>query len=94
MDIIKDHRPCIILDLDETIVHTQECEDTGALNIYFRPGLKIFLTELSESFNFMVYTAGGSTYADIVVGKIHELCEKVVIKHYLSSENMAERVID
>jgi RNA polymerase II subunit A small phosphatase-like protein len=74
-------RVTLVLDLDETLVHSNfeplagaDCilpvdVDGELLHIYAcaRPGLREFLLEMSELFEVIVYTAGLDTYARAIM---------------------------
>ena len=71
----------LILDLDETLVHSSFTPipnpditlpiqvETMVYNVYIliRPGVKYFLKEMSRIFNIVLYTASLSKYADPLV---------------------------
>lgn len=71
----------LILDLDETLVHSSFTPipnpditlpiqvETMIYNVYIliRPGVKYFLKEMSRIFNIVLYTASLSKYADPLV---------------------------
>lgn len=56
----------LVLDLDETLLHYMESNNTGAtegiLNI--RPGAEDFLLTLSQHFEIVIFTAAMQDYAD------------------------------
>jgi hypothetical protein len=49
------HPYCLILDLDETLVHYYENGGEGRFNT--RPGVDKFLTEMSEIYEIVIFTA-------------------------------------
>lgn len=52
----------LVLDLDETLIHYQESDDeSGYVNI--RPHTALFLQEMSQHFNLVVFTAAQESYA-------------------------------
>lgn len=54
----------IVLDLDETLFHTDKSE------VHFRPKVTDFLVCLNKYFYLVVYTAALKTYADKILDKI------------------------
>ena len=56
----------LVLDLDETLVHS--IEETG--NTFLRPGLKEFLEKLSPFYEIIIFTAGVKDYADNLLNQI------------------------
>lgn len=46
---------CLVLDLDETLVHYYETNGEGAFRI--RPGCEKFLKEMSELYEVVIFTA-------------------------------------
>ena len=84
-------RLTLLLDLDETLMHYS---DDNNINEHFeapeepiffvRPGLNLFLTELSQSFELVLYTAASLDYANYFMKKIDR---HKTIKHYLTREH-------
>ena len=74
-------RPLVVLDLDETLVHTrlvlgtpQETPDHyffgdnyNCYVVVLRPHLRRFLKEVSDNYDIGIWTAGGTEYAQFVV---------------------------
>lgn len=67
----SDKEYTLVLDLDETLIHfadEEENEDDEEEMFYMiRPGLNKFLTELSNYYEIVIYTAGLQEYADWIV---------------------------
>ena len=61
---------CLVLDLDETISHSLKLN----FGYYFllRPGVKEFLTELSEFYEIIIFTSSPKIYADSIIDKIDQ----------------------
>ena len=59
---------CLVLDIDETIVHTMNLP----FGNYFllRPGVINFLEELSKLFEIVIFTCSPKNYADNILNKI------------------------
>merc|ERR1711904_149794 len=51
----------IVLDLDETLLHTK------GVNIFYRPYVKKFISFIHKYFYLVVYTAALKTYADNIL---------------------------
>ncbi|MBW0462267.1 hypothetical protein O181_001982 [Austropuccinia psidii MF-1] len=98
LDTIHQGRKCLVLDLDETLVHSSfkmipqsdfivpvEIENT-IHNVYVikRPGVDQFMKKMGEIYEIVVFTASLSKYADPVLDKldIHR-----VVKHRLFRES-------
>jgi len=74
----------LVLDLDETLVHTSTRKLSGSIEckvkfktgseirywVKFRPFLNEFLQELDKYYNIIIFTASLSEYADAVLGLI------------------------
>lgn len=71
-------RPLLLLDLDETLIHSSTKELTGLkvvarvgdLNFYARPHLETFLKTVEPLYQLGVWTAASADYASIVVSAI------------------------
>ena len=50
------NRYTLVMDLDETLLHYEEVEDTGFL--YVRPDAETFLQKMSQFYDVVVFTAG------------------------------------
>lgn len=57
----------MVLDLDETLIHYDEEEET----LDFRPGVHEFIIEMAKSFEVVIFTAGMQDYADMVIDVLH-----------------------
>ena len=89
----------LVLDLDETLIHyvdgnhhsgedadvsleAEQNEDDSCF--YIRPGLNKFLTELSEHYELVLYTAAMRDYADYFLSQIDH---KKLFSHILTREH-------
>lgn len=68
-----DNRSLLVLDLDETLVHTSEAPleveaqyEVTPYFLYCRPGLSAFLQQVSELFRLAVWTSSSPAYANAV----------------------------
>jgi len=59
---------CLVLDLDETLVHYLEVGGEGTF--FVRPGCDKFLTEMAELYEVVIFTAAMQDYADWVLNTI------------------------
>ena len=59
---------CLVLDLDETLVHYSETGGEGSFVV--RPGADQFLTEMAEIYEVVIFTAAMQDYADWVLNQI------------------------
>lgn len=57
----------MVLDLDETLVHYEEGADEEAGYVNIRPHTSLFLQEMSQHFNMVVFTAAQESYAQEVL---------------------------
>ena len=71
----------LVLDLDETLVHS--IEETG--NTFLRPGVKEFLEKLSPFYEIIIFTAGVKDYADNLLDQID--AQNKLIQHRLYREH-------
>ena len=55
----------LVLDLDETLIHYIEDNDTAYVNV--RPGAEEFIEELSKYYEIVIFTAALQKYADVVL---------------------------
>lgn len=83
-------KKCLVLDLDETLVHSSLVEeplahmvipvhiDNGIKDVYVikRPGVDDFLKRMGEQYEIIIYTASLSKYADPLLDQldIHKVC--------------------
>jgi len=58
---------CLVLDLDETLVHYMEEEDKDNAYVKIRMGVGDFISALSEYCEIVIFTASTQYYADIVI---------------------------
>ena len=87
---IIDHKYTLVLDLDETLIHYITDQDTEILELLdgdeddvsymIRPFCNQFLTELSNYFELVIFTAAMKDYADWIVDGIDK---RGSIKHRL-----------
>ncbi|RNF13384.1 NLI-interacting factor [Trypanosoma conorhini] len=67
-------KPTLVLDIDETILHTYgmrlATEDTVAFSLYLRPHLREFLAEVKELYEVVFWTAGTASYCAAMVDAI------------------------
>ncbi|KAJ3827980.1 NIF-domain-containing protein [Lentinula raphanica] len=91
-------RKCLVLDLDETLVHSSfkpipqpdfivpvEIESHWHhFHVLKRPGVDLFLKEMGEKYEIVVFTASLSKYADPV---LDQLDESKVVAHRLFRES-------
>ncbi|KAI9921769.1 hypothetical protein PsorP6_001882 [Peronosclerospora sorghi] len=77
-------KKCLVLDLDETLVHSSfqptsnpdiiiPVENEGTVHqvyVHKRPGVEEFLIEMAKYFEIVVYTASLSMYADPLLDKL------------------------
>jgi CTD small phosphatase-like protein 2 len=87
------HRKFLLLDLDETLIHTQrqpvsKTEGKVTLKMSVRPFAAQFLRELSAHFEIYVFSAGQRGYAEAAVEKLNR--KAVIIKDILSREHCFE----
>ncbi len=60
----------LVLDLDETLIHYFEEEDTG--RFYVRPNCFEFLREMARFYEVVIFTAGMQDYADWVLDQVDQ----------------------
>eukprot|EP00347_Sterkiella_histriomuscorum_P017606 403348696 len=74
----------LVLDLDETLIHFEDSQDNedGDNEVFYmvRPGLNKFLSELSQYYEIVIFTAALQDYADWILNSIDR---KKVISHRL-----------
>ena len=76
--INKKYEYTLVLDLDETIIH---CIDQQEITPLIRPGTKEFLSELSNYYEIVIFTASIKEYADTILNLIDN--NKMWISHRL-----------
>jgi len=64
----KDFKFTLVLDLDETLVHYVEDEESAYILI--RPGAENFLEELCKYYELVIFTAATQDYADFVLNEL------------------------
>ena len=63
----------LFLDLDETLISFQYSKDNKKEGIlYLRPGLRIFLKEISELYEIIIFTSSTREYASQIIDKIEK----------------------
>ena len=63
----------LILDLDETLISFQYSKENKKQGIlYLRPGLRIFLKEISELYEIIIFTSSTREYASPIIDKIEK----------------------
>ena len=89
----------LVLDLDETLVHSSSeaisdpdnivyissSAGTRTLYVKYRPGMLEFLHTVSKKFELVVYTASTQEYAEQVISKIDP--RRKILKHRLFRQN-------
>uniref|UniRef100_M4C3X0 FCP1 homology domain-containing protein n=1 Tax=Hyaloperonospora arabidopsidis (strain Emoy2) TaxID=559515 RepID=M4C3X0_HYAAE len=100
--LLKDvGKKCLVLDLDETLVHSSfrrtkyphiaaPVEIDGAFYLVYmckRPGVKEFLSEMSKCYEIVVYTASLRKYADPL---LDEIDSEGVIRYRLYHEHCVQ----
>jgi len=65
---ISPHKYTLVLDLDETLVHYVEDEESAYILI--RPGAESFLEELYKHYELVIFTAATQDYADFVLNEL------------------------
>jgi len=85
-------KKCLVLDLDETLVHSSLAEEPGAhmvipvhidngikdVYVIKRPGVDDFLKRMGEQYEIIIYTASLSKYADPLLDQldVHKVISK------------------
>ena len=77
----KKEKPLLILDLDETLIHTYHFDET-IIKFYYRPGLIHFLDIISKYYHIVIFTAAQPQYADSILNKI-ESNKKYFLKNFI-----------
>lgn len=77
-DIADDHQPLLVLDLDETLIHSSstQYENVGEtfrvfnFHVHLRPGLEHFLQTVFAHFKVAVWTSADYEYARQIVKQV------------------------
>ena len=83
----------LVLDMDDTLLF---CDQTAvdSLQIYKRPGLSLFLEEMSHLFEIVVFTAANREYADTVIDSLSDckfyISHRLYWDHVSIGENISE----
>lgn len=64
-EITKEREYCLVLDLDETLVHYFEVGSEGTFLV--RPGCDQFLTEMAEIYEVVIFTAAMQDVSSILI---------------------------
>jgi hypothetical protein len=64
-EITKEREYCLVLDLDETLVHYFEVGSEGTFLV--RPGCDQFLTEMAEIYEVVIFTAAMQDVSSIFI---------------------------
>lgn len=97
----NDDKPCLVLDLDETLVHSSFRSVAGAdfvipvkiedvvhyVYVAKRPSVDLFLTQLAQYYEIVIYTASLNKYADPLLDLLDP---KGVISHRLFRESCVQ----
>jgi RNA polymerase II subunit A small phosphatase-like protein len=81
---ISGKKSCMVLDLDETLIHrslkpitkydfvlnVKQNNNTYRVYVRKRPGVDYFLKEMSKYYELVVFTAGMEEYANVVLNKL------------------------
>ena len=80
LTICRTDRPCVVFDLDNTLVYSTELPTNGHLfqihvrnkryYVHVRPGACEFLRRINEKYEIYFYTASSREYADLIIRKI------------------------
>ena len=70
---LKDRKYCLVLDLDETLIHFKN--DNGRAKFLIRPYTYNFLRNLESHFELIIFTAAQKEYADWILDKIDNKVE-------------------
>ena len=71
------HRPLLILDIDETLLHSveeplpYECDfRAGDFYVYLRPHVRLFLASVSERYDLACWSSASRNYLRMVVNEL------------------------
>lgn len=83
-DLIEDTRKALVLDLDETLIHTSTFPphsdvetlkfDDSQEYVFLRPNVRDFLDKVAELFEVFIFTAGTQFYAERI---LDALCPQI-----------------
>lgn len=83
----------LVLDMDDTLLFCDQAQD-DSIRIYRRPGLSLFLEEMSHLFEIVVFTAANQDYADTVIDSLKDcnfyISHRLYWDHITVSENVSE----
>lgn len=85
----------LVLDLDETLVHYTE--DNESAYVQVRPGAEDFIEDLSNFFEIVIFTAAQQKYADLVlegIDKNSKISYKLYRQHTISVNNANVKDLD
>lgn len=85
----------LVLDLDETLVHYTE--DNESAYVQVRPGAEDFIEDLSNFFEIVIFTAAQQKYADLVlegIDKNSKIAYKLYRQHTISVNNANVKDLD
>lgn len=68
MDPADGHEYCLVLDLDETLIHNVEYQNDSFFLV--RPGCVQFIEEMAKYYEIVIFTAALQEYADQVIDQI------------------------
>ena len=88
----KVHKQALVLDLDETLVHTSsnppktrvDYFQSGNLYVYIRPNIRHFMDKVSKMFDVFIFTASEQSYADPIIDQV---CPGVDMDHRIYRES-------
>ena len=63
--IVSEREYCLVLDLDETLVHYFEVGSEGTFLV--RPGCDQFLNEMAELYEIVIFTAGMQDVSTLLI---------------------------
>jgi TFIIF-interacting CTD phosphatase-like protein len=72
--------PTLVLDLDETLIHTVVDPVRNVATTHERPGLRRFLKSAAERFEIVIFTAGLQQHASPLIDKLDP---EGLVKHRL-----------
>jgi CTD small phosphatase-like protein 2 len=83
----------LVLDMDDTMLFCDQSSD-DTFQIYKRPGLALFLEEMSHIFEIIVFTAANREYADTVLNSLRDckfyISHRLYWDHITVAENVSE----